>query len=42
VMYQEREILFPLSDDLIEEIDQDKSTLYVNLPEGLVELYLNS
>ena len=42
LLYQDREILFPLSDDLIEEIDQDKSTLYVNLPEGLVELYLNS
>ena len=42
LLYQEREILFPLSDDLIEEIDQDKSTLYVNLPDGLVDLYLNS
>ena len=42
VLYQEREILFPLSDDLIEEIDQDQNTLYVNLPEGLVDLYLNN
>ncbi|MFM6953457.1 MAG: ribosome maturation factor RimM [Sphingobacteriaceae bacterium] len=42
VLYQEREILFPLSDDLIEEVDQDKNTLYVHLPEGLVDLYLNN
>lgn len=42
VIYKEREILFPLSDDLIEEINQDKSILYVNLPEGLVDLYLNA
>lgn len=40
--YQEKEILFPLSDDLIEKIDQAQQILYVNLPEGLVELYLNS
>jgi 16S rRNA processing protein RimM len=42
VLYQDREILFPLSEDLITEIDQNKNTLYVNLPEGLVDLYLNS
>lgn len=41
VMYKEREILFPLSDDLITEINQNKNTLHVNLPEGLVDLYLN-
>lgn len=42
VIYQDREILFPLSEDLIIEIDQNKNTLYVNLPDGLVDLYLNS
>lgn len=42
LLYREKEVLFPLSDDLIESIDRAKHTLTVNLPEGLVDLYLNS
>lgn len=40
VFYQEKEILFPLNDDMIVEIDEDDQTLLVNLPEGLLDLYL--
>lgn len=42
VLYQEKEILFPLNEDMIVEIDEDEKTLLVDLPEGLLELYLNS
>lgn len=41
VPHQFREIMFPLNDDLIQEIDQEKGILKVNLPEGLIDLYLN-
>ena len=42
VLYQEKEILFPLNEDMIVEIDEDEKTLLVDLPEGLLDLYLNS
>lgn len=40
VPYKSREVLFPLNDDLIEEIDQENNILKVNLPEGLIDLYI--
>jgi len=39
VQYKFRELLFPLNDDFIVEIDEENGTLKVNLPEGLVDLY---
>ncbi len=42
VPHRFREILFPLNDDFIKEIDAEKSVLHVSLPEGLIDLYLNS
>ncbi len=41
VLYQEKEILFPLNEDMIVEIDEEEKILYVDLPEGLLDLYLN-
>lgn len=41
VPHQFREILFPLNDEFIVEIDDKKGILHVNLPEGLIDLYLN-
>lgn len=40
LMYQKKEILFPLSDDLINEIDIDKQTIIINLPDGLIDIYM--
>jgi 16S rRNA processing protein RimM len=42
LVYQEKEILFPLNEDMIIEIDEEEKTLLVDLPEGLLDLYLNS
>lgn len=42
LVYQEKEILFPLNEDMINEIDEEEKTLLVDLPEGLLDLYLNS
>ena len=41
VVYQSVEILFPLNDDFIVEIDEEKKTLRMNLPDGLLDVYLN-
>ncbi|WGQ07855.1 ribosome maturation factor RimM [Pedobacter gandavensis] len=42
VIYQEKEIMFPLNDDLIVEIDEEESTLRVHLPDGLLDIYLEN
>lgn len=42
LMYQNKEILFPLNDDLIQFIDVDKKLLEVNLPDGLLNIYLEA
>lgn len=42
VLYQEKEILFPLNEDMIVEIDEDEKTLLVDLPEGLLDIYLSN
>lgn len=42
VNYKEKEVLFPLSDDLIENIDIENKTIKINLPEGLLDIYLES
>jgi len=42
VSYRDTEILFPLNDDMILEIDEEEATILVNLPEGLLDIYLNS
>jgi 16S rRNA processing protein RimM len=42
VSYKFKEIKFPLNDDLIVEIDEENGILKVDLPEGLVDLYLES
>lgn len=40
VLYKEKEILFPLNEDMIVEIDEEEKTLLVDLPEGLLDIYL--
>lgn len=34
------EILIPMNDAFIEKVDKPNATIYVNTPEGLIELYL--
>ncbi len=40
VPYKFNEVMFPLNDDLIVEIDEENSILRVDLPEGLIDLYI--
>lgn len=38
--YQNSEVLIPISDTIVLNADHSKQELYVNLPEGLLEIYL--
>jgi 16S rRNA processing protein RimM len=38
--YLESEVLIPISDNIVLNADHEKKELYVNLPEGLLEVYL--
>jgi len=42
VSYQNKEIMFPLNEDMIVEIDEDEETILVDLPEGLLDIYLEN
>ena len=41
VPYRFHEILFPLNDEIIREIDEEAGILKVALPDGLIEVYTN-
>lgn len=41
ILHQEREILIPFDEDLIEDIDAEKKELHLKTPEGLIDLYLH-
>ena len=38
IRYQNRDVLIPLNDNLIEKIDEKQQQITVNLPEGLIDL----
>ncbi|RSK35469.1 ribosome maturation factor RimM [Hymenobacter metallilatus] len=38
--YKGQEVLIPVADELISHADEDARKLYVNLPEGLLDVYL--
>lgn len=41
VMKDEKEILIPIHDDIVQKIDKKAKTLTVNAPEGLIDMYLS-
>ncbi|MET4081211.1 16S rRNA processing protein RimM [Pedobacter sp. UYP30] len=42
VLYKEKEVLFPLNEDFIIEINEEQKLLTLDLPEGLLSIYLES
>lgn len=38
--YKGKEVLIPINDDVILNVDRDKALLQVSLPDGLLELYM--
>ena len=41
MLYREHEVLIPFDPDLFDDIDEKSQMLYSQLPDGLVQLYLN-
>ena len=41
VHYKNTDVLFPLNEDFIVEIDDEENILTLDLPEGLLDVYLN-
>jgi 16S rRNA processing protein RimM len=39
--FQGKEVLIPISDDIIKLVDRENHRLHLQLPEGLLEVYLN-
>ena len=42
ISFKDKEILVPIADDIITKVDKDQKTVYLNAPEGLIDLYLES
>ena len=42
IEFKDKQILIPISDQFIENVDRDNKTITVNTPEGLIDLYLNN
>jgi 16S rRNA processing protein RimM len=40
VFFQEKEILIPAAEEIILKIDRKKKIIYINAPEGLIDMYL--
>ena len=41
MLYKEKEVLFPLSNETLVKIDRDSKKIFVTLPDGLLEVYLS-
>lgn len=39
--YKGKEVLFPLNDQIVYKVDRENQTLYTQLPDGLLEVYLD-
>jgi len=39
---EEKEVLLPLNTGLVKKVDRKERTLYVDAPEGLIDMYLNA
>lgn len=42
LFYDEKEVLIPINDDTIVKVDRDGEKLFVQMPDGLLDVYLNS
>jgi 16S rRNA processing protein RimM len=40
IIIKEKEVLIPLTEDFLERVDDSEKKVYLNLPEGLIDLYL--
>ena len=42
VFHNDKEVLIPINDNIITNVDREKKTIRVKAPEGLIEIYLNA
>ena len=42
IMCNEKEVLIPIADDFVKKVDRKKKQIKVEVPEGLIELYLQN
>lgn len=40
MLYKEKEVLFPISEQTLQKIDRENKKIFLTLPEGLLEVYL--
>ncbi len=40
ILYNDKEILIPVVDEVIREVDRTNRTIHIHAPEGLIDLYL--
>ena len=40
ILFEGKEILIPVTDEIIKKIDRKNKTIKVETPEGLIEIYL--
>ncbi len=40
MIYMQKEVLIPITDEIVTGVDREVKELYVNLPDGLLEVYL--
>jgi 16S rRNA processing protein RimM len=38
---EDKQLLIPVNDDIITKVDRENKCIFVNTPEGLVDLYLS-
>jgi len=41
MIYKGQEVLIPLTDEIIPKVDKSAKVVHSNLPEGLIDVYLN-
>ncbi|QIE59483.1 16S rRNA processing protein RimM [Rasiella rasia] len=40
IEFRDKEILIPINDEIIQKVDRTTNTLFIDAPEGLIDLYL--
>jgi 16S rRNA processing protein RimM len=40
IMHEKREILVPVVDEIIKRVDREKKIIFIEAPDGLIEIYL--
>lgn len=41
ILHEDKEILIPVSDDIITAVDRENKILHIDAPEGLIDIYLD-